>query len=43
MTFYQGLRIEIRNGYNNLEPEGNTKLVINMLRKLIMERLGKKW
>lgn len=30
----QGLRIVIRNGYNNLEIEGNSKIVIEMLRKL---------
>lgn len=40
MAIYQGLRIVIRNGYNNLEVEGDSKLVIEMLRKL---NNGKGW
>lgn len=40
MVVYQGLRIAIRNGYNNLGIEGNSKLVIDILRKLIN---GKAW
>jgi len=33
-TIHQGLSIPIRNGYNNLEIEGDSKIVIEMLRKL---------
>ena len=37
---YNGLRIAARNGYRNLEIEGDSRLMIDMLRKL---RGGKSW
>ena len=37
---YQGLRIAIRNGYTNLEIEGDSQIVVEMLRKL---NNGKDW
>lgn len=40
MVVYQGLIIAIRNGYNNMEIEGDSKLVIKMLKKL---NSGKDW
>lgn len=40
MEVYQGLRIVIRNRYNNPEVESDSKLVIEMLRKL---NNGKGW
>jgi len=39
-TVHQGLRITIRNGYRNLEIEGDSQIVIDMLRKLSN---GKNW
>ena len=37
---HQGLRIAARNGYRNLELEGDSQLVIEMIRKL---NNGKNW
>jgi len=37
---HQGLRIAIRNGYRNLEIEGDSQIVIEILKKL---NNGKNW
>lgn len=37
---HQGLRVAIRNGYMNLEIEGDSKITIEILRKL---RDGRSW
>ena len=37
---HQGLRITVRNSYRNLEIEGDSQVVVEMLRKL---NNGKKW
>lgn len=34
MAVYQGIRITIRNGYTKLEIEGDSQLVVEILRKL---------
>lgn len=47
MAVYQGLRTVIRNGYNNLEVEGDSQLVIDMIRKLTnqktWDKVAKSW
>lgn len=40
MVAYQGIKIAIRNGYRNLEIEGDSQIVTGMLRKLDN---GKDW
>jgi len=40
MVVYQGIRIAIRNGYAKVEIEGDSNLVIQMLKKL---NNGKDW
>lgn len=40
MAVYQGIRIAIRNGYTKLEIEGDSQLVVEILRKL---NNGKDW
>jgi len=40
MAVYQGLRIAVRNGYTNLEIEGDSQIVVEMLRNL---NNGKEW
>lgn len=47
MAVYQGIKIEIRNGYRNLEIEGDSQIVTGMLRKLDngkdWEQVAKSW
>lgn len=40
MVIYQGLRIAVRNGYTNLDIEGDSQLVVEMIRSL---NNGKDW
>lgn len=40
MVVYQGLRIVVRNGYTNMEIEGDSQIVVEMLRNL---NNGKEW
>jgi len=39
-AIHQGLRISIRNGYKNLEIEGDSQIVIEIMKKL---NNGKSW
>ena len=39
-AIYQGLRIAVRNGYRNMEIEGDSQIAVEMLRKL---NNGKDW
>jgi len=47
MAIYQGFKIAIRNGYRNLEIEGDSQIIIEVLRKMDngkdWEQVAKSW